>query len=77
MSSSSLSLPLFSSPAHPSPLPPGISENQMRFTVYVYSLTVRGDMGLDSLQGRRDKAKLYKVATMPEHRYAGVECEAT
>ena len=29
---------------------------------------VRGDMGLDSLQGRRDKAKLkwwYKVATMP------------
>ena len=43
-------------------------------------------MGLDSLQGRRDKAKLkwwYKVATMPEHRYsmeafcAGVECEAT
>ena len=34
---------------------------------------VRGDMGLDSLQGRRDKAKLkwwYKVATMPEHRYS-------
>ena len=33
---------------------------------------VRGDMGLDSLQGRRDKAKLkwwYKVATMPERRY--------
>ena len=33
---------------------------------------VRGDMGLDSLQGHRDKAKLkwwYKVATMPEHRY--------
>ena len=32
-----------------------------------------GDMGLDSLQGRRDKAKLkwwYKVATMPEHRYS-------
>ena len=32
---------------------------------------VRGDMGLYSLQGRRDKAKLkwwYKVATMPEHR---------
>ena len=31
-------------------------------------------MGLDSLQGRRDKAKLkwwYKVATMPEHRYSG------
>ena len=30
-------------------------------------------MGLDSLQGRRDKAKLkwwYKVATMPEHRYS-------
>ena len=35
---------------------------------------VRGDMGLDSLQGRRDKAKLkwwYKVATMPEHQYSG------
>ena len=35
---------------------------------------VRGDMGLDSLQGRRDKAKLklwYKVATMPEHRIQG------
>ena len=34
---------------------------------------VRGDMGLDSLQGRRDKAKLkwwYKVATMREHRYS-------
>ena len=34
---------------------------------------VRGDKGLDSLQGRRDKAKLkwwYKVATMPEHRYS-------
>ena len=34
---------------------------------------VRGDMGLDSLQGCRDKAKLkwwYKVATMPEHRYS-------
>ena len=31
------------------------------------------DMGLDSLQGCRDKAKLkwwYKVATMPEHRYS-------
>ena len=30
-------------------------------------------MVLDSLQGRRDKAKLkwwYKVATMPEHRYS-------
>ena len=34
---------------------------------------VRGDMGLDSLQGRRGKAKLkwwYKVATMTEHRYS-------
>ena len=34
---------------------------------------VRGGMGLDSLQGRRDKAKLkwwYKVATMREHRYS-------
>ena len=33
---------------------------------------VRGDMGLDTLQGRRDKAKLkwwYKLAVMPEHRY--------
>ena len=51
---------------------------------------VRGDMGLDSLQGRREKAKLkwwYKVATMPgkvewwykfkEAFCAGVECEAT
>ena len=30
-------------------------------------------MGLDSLQGHRDKAKLkwwYKVATMPERRYS-------
>ena len=35
---------------------------------------VRGDMGLDSLQGRRDKAKLkwwYKVATMPEYHIQG------
>ena len=34
---------------------------------------VRGDMGLDTLQGRRDKAKLkwwYILAVMPEHRYA-------
>ena len=31
---------------------------------------VRGDMGLDSLQGRRDKKWWYKVATMPEHRYS-------
>ena len=31
---------------------------------------VRGDMGLDSLQRRRAKAKLNKVATMPEHRYS-------
>ena len=33
-------------------------------------------MGLDSLQGRRDKAKLkswYKVATMPEHQYSFVQ----
>ena len=27
-------------------------------------------MGLDSLQGRRDKAKLKWLATMPEHRYS-------
>ena len=44
---------------------------------------VRGDMGLDSLQGRRDKAKLkwwYKVAgasVFKEAFCAGVECEAT
>ena len=31
---------------------------------------VRGDMGLDSLQGRRDKAKLKWWSTMPEHRYS-------
>ena len=31
---------------------------------------VRDDMGLDSLQGRRDKAKVEMVATMPEHRYS-------
>ena len=33
---------------------------------------VRGDMGLDILQSRRDRAKLkwwYKVATIPENRY--------
>ena len=38
---------------------------------------VSGDMGLDSLQGRRDKAKLkwwYKVATMPERRYSRKPC---
>ena len=47
---------------------------------------VRGDMGLDSLQGRRDKAKLkwwYKVgyyaraSVFKEAFCAGVECEAT
>ena len=40
---------------------------------FFFVKAVRGDMGLDSLQGRRDKAKLkwwYKVATMPEHRYS-------
>ena len=31
---------------------------------------VRGDMGLDSLQGRRDKAKLEAFCS-------GVECQAT
>ena len=34
--------------------------------------TVRGDMGLDTLQIRRDRAKLkwwYKLATLPEDRY--------
>ena len=33
---------------------------------------VRGDMGLDTLQGRRNRAKLkwwYKPATLPEDRY--------
>ena len=33
---------------------------------------VRGDMGLDTLQSRRDRAKLkwwYKLATLPEYRY--------
>ena len=33
---------------------------------------VRGDMGLDTLQSRRDRAKLkwwYKLATLPEDRY--------
>ena len=33
---------------------------------------VRGDMGLDTLQSRRDRAKLkwlYKLATFPEDRY--------
>ena len=33
---------------------------------------VRGDMGLDTLQNRRDRAKLkwwYKLATLPENRY--------
>ena len=34
---------------------------------------VRGDMGLDTLQSRRDRAKLkwwFKLATLPEHRYS-------
>ena len=33
---------------------------------------VRGDMGLDTLQSRRDRAKLkwwYKLVTLPEDRY--------
>ena len=33
---------------------------------------VRGDMGLDTLQSRRDRAKLkwwYKLATLPDDRY--------
>ena len=33
---------------------------------------VRGDMGLDTLQSHRDRAKLkwwYKLATLPEDRY--------
>ena len=33
---------------------------------------VRGDMGIDTLRSRRDKAKLkwwYKLASMPENRY--------
>ena len=31
---------------------------------------VRGDMGLDSLQGHRDKAKLKWWYKVPEHRYS-------
>ena len=34
---------------------------------------VRGDMGLDTLQSRRDRANLkwwYKPATLPEDRYS-------
>ena len=30
---------------------------------------VRGDMGLDTLQSCRDRAKLNKLATLPEDRY--------
>ena len=30
---------------------------------------VRGDMGLNTLQSRRDRAKWYKLATLPEDRY--------
>ena len=38
---------------------------------------VRGDMGLDTLQSRRDRAKLkwwYKLATLPEDRYTQSSC---
>ena len=38
-----------------------------------YNEAVRGDMGLDTLQSRRDRAKLkwwYKLATLPEDRYS-------
>ena len=37
-----------------------------------FSEAVRGDLGIDTLQGRRDKAKLkwwYKLVTLPEDRY--------
>ena len=37
-----------------------------------FNEAVRGDLGIDTLQGRRDKAKLkwwYKLVTMPEDRY--------
>ena len=38
----------------------------------VYNEAVRGDMGLDTLQNRRDRTKLkwwYTLATFPEDRY--------
>ena len=38
---------------------------------------VRGDMGLDTLQSRRDRAKLkwwYKLASLPEDRYPKQLC---
>ena len=37
----------------------------------MYNEAVREDMGLDTLQSCRDRAKLkwYKLATLPEHRY--------
>ena len=38
-----------------------------------YNEAVRGDMGLDALQSRRDRPKLkwwYKLATLPEDRYS-------
>ena len=34
-----------------------------------YSEAVRGDMGLETLKSRRDKAKLKWLATMPQDRY--------
>ena len=45
----------------------------LQIIYYNYSNeAVRGDMGLDTLQSRRDRAKLkwwYKLATLPEDRY--------
>ena len=38
----------------------------------LFNEAVRGDLGIDTLQGRRDKAKWkwwYKLVTMPEGRY--------
>ena len=43
----------------------------MRYIVNL-AKAVSGDMGLDTLQSRRDRAKLkwwYKLATLPEDRY--------
>ena len=41
-------------------------------STYILPESVRGDMGLDTLQSRRDRAKLkwwYELATLPEDRY--------
>ena len=47
--------------------------NHRHFLLAMFTIqAVRGDLGIDTLQGRRDKAKLkwwYKLVTMPEDRY--------